>query len=277
LAWEAVSQSRLKRIAKSPAHYLAALEEPEKEPTDAMLRGTLVHNLLDLGELTRVYVGEDFVATRGPFQTQGGAVAKNQRNTTAYKELREAEEAAHPNQTRVSQEDWDCLRAVQPKLWPLLTGRPEDQEVSIVWDDLTGVRCKGRIDLIDRRRGWLIDLKTTGDIDRFVKYTISDFCYHVQLEHYCAGYAALTGERLTPAITMIETVPPYTVHTARIAESTRAAGVELMRQWLDTLAECRRTGEYPGPELPDEWELPGASRKQDLARTIIHQGKPVTL
>jgi PDDEXK-like uncharacterized protein DUF3799 len=75
-AWNNVSKHQLDSLARSPAHYRAALEQPRKR-TAAMVFGTAVHAaVLEPEEFARCYATDPGIDRR----TKAGKAGKHQLN-----------------------------------------------------------------------------------------------------------------------------------------------------------------------------------------------------
>lgn len=232
----AVSPSRLKLLARSPLHYFDQWEAPDREvqaPTDAMARGTALHTAVLEPELW-----DQTVAIRPALDCR----------TKAGKEAAEAFEATAAGRLVLSQDDADDVRRMadavceHPAARHIL-GLPGRREASYTWTDAaTGIECKTRPDWHADDRSFVVDLKTTKDASRreFAK-SISNFDYHVQAAW---NRSALDAEQfLTIAV---ESVRPFAVAVYPASAAMLTAGERRIQQALELLADCRRTGIWPG-------------------------------
>jgi hypothetical protein len=85
---------------------------------------------------------------------------------------------------------------------PVVEGK---KQVSIVWDDeKTGIRCKGRFDILNEET--IDDLKTARDASpNAFSRDIGSMLYHVQGAAYTDGYKTLTGNELGFRFIVVET------------------------------------------------------------------------
>lgn len=155
LAADAMSNSGLKRLRRSPAHFKAG-DDPDAEQKPSLRRGSLLHTLvLEPDTLTARYRIKPDGMT---FVTKEGKAWRDE--TPAGVEIVTA--AEHKTALRQAAN----LRAV-PEVAALLG---EGQaEVSFFWiDDITGELCKGRADWVfSTGQGViLLDLKTSEDASR---------------------------------------------------------------------------------------------------------------
>lgn len=130
-------------------------------------------------------------------------------------------------------------------------------EEPMTWiDPQTGIKCKGIPDL--RAPGLLLDYKTAATIE-FHPYmaAVARYLYAAQLAFYVRGIVANGGERPVCWHAAQEKSSPYDVGCFRITEQDMHAGETAVFNAMHTIAECRRSGAYPGqyPE-PVDSELP---------------------
>ena len=127
------------------------------------------------------------------------------------------------------------------------------REESIVWT-VDGVQCKGRIDAIADDR--IVDLKTTRDLQIFVRRDAAQMLYHGQLAWYLDG--AIAAGACSPDaaayVVAVETTDPYDVACFRLGEQSLDAGRALWRRLLDEWVTCRDAGVWLG-QYPSETVL----------------------
>lgn len=256
LAWNCVSNSRLSLMAKSPRHYLT----PAPFSSAAVRLGSLVHcgKLETLALSERYAVASDWHLDDANVTDAGRR--SDSKSTLYYKEKASAFAEANKGREIVTREEYDTMAEMvksieaNPKARKLFS-EPGAVEVSMVWDDPeTGVRCKGRIDKLGRRR--FGDLKTTADITDAAK-SIAKYGYHRQQAFYRTGWAVLNGGELLEAwLCFVESKPPHCVMAAPLSELSLAAGEHDYRNLLRRVQQCHLSGKWPGPPSPDEWEIP---------------------
>lgn len=128
-----------------------------------------------------------------------------------------------------------------------------DVEASIYWTDPeTCLLCRCRPDKIARGLKLLVDVKTTADMDRFAA-SIHDYRYHVQDAYYSEGYERHFGEPprgfLLLVVSTTRDAGRYPVRLFALTPDDRSAGRGEFRADLETVANCQRTGVWPGIEL----------------------------
>jgi exodeoxyribonuclease VIII len=242
---EAVNFSTLKAMALSPLHYQHARAE-RPEPTWAMILGNVVH--MAVLEPDRLPV--DCAVFRGARR--------------AGKEW-DAFEAANAGRIILKEPEYEHALAIRdavhahPLAASLLARGAAEQ--SLTWtDEVTGLACKARLDWVGP--GVLVDLKTARTVEaRQFGAMAARLLYHVQMAHYRAGLMAW-GIDVPTKIIAVENTAPYDVAVFDVDEHALYAGEEQRRELLDRVAECTRSGLWPGRyadalplELPS-WVFP---------------------
>lgn len=145
-----------------------------------------------------------------------------------------------------------------PMARALLTGGNCERmaEASVYWTDPeTGLSCRCRPDFW-RADGVVVDLKTTRDASQegFGK-SLAQYRYHVQEPWYMDGMQHAYEAGHFPegwaaphafVFLAVESTAPYAVACYIIDDESRAIGRQQYRENLDTLAECKRSGVWPG-------------------------------
>lgn len=238
----AIGSTALRDLSRSPAHYHAihvARTAPRTE-TPAMKRGTAVHCcVLEPERWATDYI----VEPRFDKRTNVGKAA-------------EAEfKAANADRVTLSADDYATAEAISASVRrhpgaAALLRMKAGTEVPIHWEDeTTGVKCKGKIDLVARTQAGviLVDLKTTTDASpRGFERAIANWALHSQAAHYIDGWRTVTGE--TPAayvLIAVESEAPYAVATYALDQAAIDRGAADRLRALDTLCECLRTGAWP--------------------------------
>jgi hypothetical protein len=256
LAIDAVSNSRLGQLAKSPAHYKA---NAELEQTKPLVIGRLVHagRLEPLSLIQRYAVCPDFHLDPGNRTDKGDPSQSTQ--TKWCKEQVANFGAANWGKEIVSRSWYDEMMAMVTSLDadPLakeIFNEPGEVELTLVWnDDETGLLCKARLDKISRDR--ITDLKTTPDLSAFTR-AMARYGYHRQGAHYRNGWSTLNGECLDFWIAAVEKSPPFCVQAAPVHEDSIESGELKRRELLRLLADCMDSDKWPGPPAPNAWRVP---------------------
>ena len=219
----------------------------QREPTDALMLGTVMHALM-LGE------GNERLAVIDPsdYRTQKGEVARDFRS----KEAKEAKEAAlATGKTVITRSDYD--EAV--KVADILTGRLRDldidlregvNEIGIEWREEDGCPCRGRLDNLTIKKATIYDIKKIRSADpRSCQKSIMNFDYHVQ----GAAYRSAVG-KLEPGLVgrlkfvdlFVELEPPYAVTPLEHDPAMRSLGEARWARACKTWQECLKSGRWPG-------------------------------
>ncbi len=201
LALEDLGSGDIKRLLRSPAHYLAERDKVT-EPTDAMVIGSAVH----LAVLEPVRFSREVIVA-----------PKFDRRTTSGKAAAAEFDAEYADHMKLTLADFDTVRRsadavlAHPAARALLSeGAPE---VTLRWvDATTGAPCRARFDWLRPDHG-AVDLKTTRDASPggFPR-EIAQHGYHLQAAHYDAGALAVLGQSLPYwAFVAVEKEPPFAV------------------------------------------------------------------
>lgn len=240
-AHPAVSSSQLKNMLRTPAHFLAALDE-NKAPSDVMNLGSLVHTLL---------------LEPHKLATEYTVMPKFDRRTTQGKADYAAWLADNDGKTVITQEQMDTAQKMTQSLSKspvakLLQGNHAICEPSIFYTDgNTGIDCRVRPDFMIEPcqafpNGLIVDLKTTENagVNAF-KRTITNFAYHLSAAMYLDGFEAEFGTRPAYIWLVVERDAPYAVACYTPTDEMLERGKETLDEALARLKQCRDADHYP--------------------------------
>ncbi|EDY7905941.1 exonuclease VIII [Salmonella enterica] len=236
-----VSKSQLDDIADTPAIYLWRKNAPvDTEKTKSLDTGTAFHcRVLEPEEFSkRFIIAQEF-----------------NRRTSAGKEEEKTflEECARTGRTVLTAEEGRKIELMYQSVMALPLGQWLVEsggyaESSVYWEDPeTGILCRCRPDKIIPEFHWIMDVKTTADIQRF-RTAYYDYRYHVQDAFYSDGYRAQFGEIPTFVFLVASTTAEcgrYPVEIFMMGEDAKLAGQREYRRNLQTLAECLNNDEWP--------------------------------
>lgn len=254
--WDAASNSRLKKLNRSPRHLKEYLDNPP-EQTPSMLRGDGLHTLV-----LEPHLFKDIFTMGGQCEAKTGG---GSRCTNPGKVRRHGHwfcgVKSHDPEPGVPGDD---LTILAPALWEKihrmrdsamahpavreLLEMPGERELSYVWDDPeTGLRCKARSDIYGRPERLITDLKTTADAsEREFPRSIFNFGYHQQGAHYIDGAEEVEMPAEHFIIVAIEDAAPYEVVPYRLREDAIEKGREKLRELRRIYKQCMESGEWPG-------------------------------
>jgi exodeoxyribonuclease VIII len=249
--WDALSNTGLGHLTRSPAHYKAYLEEPPAD-TPAFKLGRAVH--------AAVLEPEIFKA-----QYAFAPMDLNIRTNAGKEELAELEKKFGVSNV-LSFADYQMCLEIQVsvrkrKAATGLLGGDGECEVSVLWtDEASGIVCKARADRISPKLsgGTIVDLKTTGDASRaeFEK-SIFNFGYHRQGAFYLAGFQAVGIDVRHFSIIAVEKKRPYAVAPYRLTDGAIDAGLDQINPLLELYNKCKENDEWPGyPDRVQDIALP---------------------
>lgn len=236
LAADAMSNSGLKLLRKSPAHFKAGAD-PDAEQKPSLRRGSLLHTLV---------LEPQTLATRYMVKPAGMTFAT--REGKAWRDAVPAGmEIVSADEVRVATRQATNLRAV-PEVAALLG---EGQaEVSFFWvDPITGDLCKGRADWVYRTAQGviLLDLKTSEDASPagFAK-ACARYGYHMQAAWYSDGWKAATGEDVLGFVFgAVESAWPNVAEAYMLDDEAIDKGRAECRRLLNLHAECKAANRWP--------------------------------
>lgn len=246
-AMRALSSSGIKKLLRSPAHYLLDRTKTS-EPTESMRFGTAVHTLLlepeRAGEIIEM---PDFNA-----RTKDGRAE------------RDMWIEAHAGYQSFNAETLARIRAAvaavraHPGASMLLSDGVAER--SVLWrDEREGIECRARFDW-HREDGGIVDVKTTIDAGpEGFRRAIGQFGYHISAAWYWLGAEhVLHASPAYWAFVVVESEPPHGVATYVLDAASIRAGMAKCSQAVHTFAQCMRAGEWPS--YPDTIEPISAPR-----------------
>jgi hypothetical protein len=258
---KAVSPSQIKVLKRSPLHYFdqfLAEDREKKPPSDAMLRGTALHTAIlepDLWDSTIAVPPHKF-----------------DRRTKAGKALADEFERESVGKIVLDPDDADEVRRMADAVRKHSAARfllelPGRREASYTWTDPeTGLECKTRPDWHSEDRRIVVDVKTAQDASRaeFAR-SIGNYEYHVQAAW---NLDAQGGEIFLSLV--VENTRPYGVAVYPASQAMLDAGRRRIHGGIcprtgepiigamQVLAECWRTGQWPGygDQIQEPIDLP---------------------
>ncbi len=236
-----VSKSQLDDIADTPAIYLWRKNAPvDTEKTKSLDTGTAFHcRVLEPEEFSKRFI----------------IAPEFNRRTSAGKEKEKTflEECARTGITVLTAEEGRKIELMYQSVMALPLGQwlvesAGYAESSVYWEDPeTEILCRCRPDKIIPEFHWIMDVKTTADIQQF-RTAYYDYRYHVQDAFYSDGYRAQFGEIPTFVFLVASTTAEcgrYPVEIFMMGEDAKLAGQREYRRNLQTLAECLNNDEWP--------------------------------
>lgn len=250
-----ISNSGLKLIAKSPAHYYAKYLDPNRKPekkSDALRHGSAIHAaILEPTEFKNLFATVPDHAPKRPTSTQ----VKAKDPSDATKEAIawwSAWEAENAGKEILSASDYELAQAVKQAVYDhpaaaALLEMVRCEEVYTFIEPNTGAPCKIKLDALSENTGLIVDIKTTEDAsDAGCVRAVMKYGYDHQGAFYFDGYLHATGHQPNGfAFIFVEKEPPYAVNVKYVPNDMFSLG---RRKYLANCAayvECLRTGEWP--------------------------------
>lgn len=234
-ALAALSSSGIKKLLRSPAHYLVERTKATP-PTESMRIGTAIHTLvLEPDRSWEVVAMPEFNA-----RTKDGRAE------------RDAWLAAHPGvqafDAETLQNIHDAVGAVRshPGASELLSDGTAER--SVLWrDSAEQVECRARFDW-HRADTAIVDLKSCADASpEAASRAIGSFQYHVSAAHYWIGHEhVFDASPAFWAFVFVETAPPFGVACYVLDAASLRAGMTLCGRAYKTFRQCVESGRWPG-------------------------------
>lgn len=233
------SQSHLKTILRSPAHYVSAGKH-RLIPSPAMIMGTAVHCLTLEGQET--FDAQFCQRPEGiKFTTKEGKEwrAANSKKTILTNEGRDRQ--------------WDSVVGMSEALKTLEWFNPETpdyrkyNEVSIYWQE-DGIPCKARLDRVIPMEDevLVLDLKTTDNISPMkFQSKLVDLGYDFQAAWYSHAAELVYGKPARFIFVAIERTSPFTMDFFEVPRFMIEEARYRNEKALRILKECREKDEWP--------------------------------
>lgn len=238
-----ISKSQLDLVRKSPSLLQWSKNAPEDEQKKTALNvGDAVH--------AKLLEPHRFDAEYAVAPDVDGRTKEGKKAIAEFRETLGNRTALTADEARVVELIHGSVMAHPHAKW--IATAKGDVEASIYWTDPgTGLLCRCRPDKLIPEHGWIVDVKTTADINKFSR-SVWDYRYHVQDAFYSEGYRQHFGE--APAGFMFLVISTsiecgrYPVRLFLLDEMAKAKGQDHMREDLNTVYDCELSGEWPGVE-----------------------------
>lgn len=260
-----VSQSMLKQMSPTPAHFRQWADAEAEPPTPNMMLGTLVHaRLLEpVKPLPRLAVVPDcYPAPSTHADVKKGTIRAGEPlpwnfNAAVCKLWRKEQWDA--GKIILARDKYDNLCGALDSLGrhPLLRESLEAVETEVcitATHPATGLRMKSKVDILPTDQNYMADIKVVQDAgERAFAKIVADREYFMQAAYYLDIYnfaAEALGldvpTRRRWALFAVEENPPHCAACYLLDEDWIAAGRALYTERLATLAYCVSSGRWPG-------------------------------
>lgn len=237
-AHQAVSKSDLDLINRSPMHYKYTKSNP-KEPTEAMLLGSVLHKL---------------ILEADTFKAEYAVAPVCDRRTSKGKAEYNTFMGESQGKAVITSEMFEKASAIaetvkeNPIVKKLLCDGKAEQ--SYFWNE-NGIECKCRPDYLKGKL--VIDLKSTADAspEAFAKAAYN-YRYHVQAWWYLNGLNKCGINATDFIFIAFEKDPPYGICVYAADDLMLELGESEAMRNLDTYRECLETGVWYGYEKEPE-------------------------
>ena len=157
----------------------------------------------------------------------------------------------------------------------MLFEKPGHAEVS-VFDEVLGVKRRGRFDYLPDEGNIAVDLKTTMDASKpgFAS-SVGKFKYHVQQAHYLDILRRSTGRDIGMVFVVVEKTAPYLTGVRTISKQFAEMGDTEAMNAVDIYRRCMESGVWPG--YSDEVEEVGPSMRDIYDYQDRYESGEITL
>ena len=259
---EFLSQSGMKNLKKSPAHYRQYKDEPAEVETDAMAFGSAYHMyILEPERFEQEYYVFDDDAI---YQVLIGEGFKSPRSTKQYKEWQESEMRLIGDRKTIDKNDYTKIKDMKDKLMAhyycraLLSGGEAEKSITGIIHTTEGdVNVKAKPDYIKPNKHFIIDLKTTFDasVDGFTR-AAADNDYHIQAAFYSDLMDMITGDGRGWTFFFIaqEKKKPYAFNIFEASPQFIGQGKYEYEQLIKLYRMCLTENKWPGYQVFCEWK-----------------------
>ena len=226
-----LSQSSIKTLLRSPAHYKGQERKESKE----MKQGSLI----DIALTEPARLDTDYHVVPAGFRMDP--------RTKAY----QAEEALAAGRIMVKQPDFDKAQAIRDAVQShliasqLLEGA--QAQLAAFWQEETEhglVKMKGRMDWVNPGMRILIDLKSTDDARSFPKKA-GDLGYFIQDAAYRRGWEMAGGFAVDAFVfIVVERDPPHGIKLYELSQKARDKGLQQYLKGVNRYAQCVATDNW---------------------------------
>jgi len=269
--WDALSQSAMKTLERSPAHLRAEHLNP---PTV----GTQKQRNFDRGSMAHMAVLQPDDVERWFQVRPPGSLNSNKYKDKAGALLAENPflRLMHPDDHATALRIRDSVHA-HPTARRFLQGA--DTELSVTWrePDRESFRCKARLDIYNADLNVVGDMKTCADArDEAFGRQVESMRYYRQASWYWrAAHRAGLG---SPAwiFLAVEYDPPYAVQIHEVSTTWMELGEDEIEPLLDLYADCIENDRWPPypPGIsvlsPTHWQLSGVQARVEA----LHRQTP---
>lgn len=254
LALEALHSSAFQYLKKSLAHYRYHADNDPKEPTPAMVFGSLVHTLL----LEPEKMGEFIIAEEYDRRTKEGKALEAESKATK----RPVVKVSTLEDAKILTGAIEAHPAARYFLEKLL---PENKELSLFWGDGSS-GCKARLDGWIPEMGTRIEIKTTGGEASAEGFGRDIFLrnYHLQSAMYSLGMEAITDEPILHHVFIVpEKEPPHAVAVFRLDDAVLHLAKKEVKGLISQYKRAKETNLWPGyPDSVQNVDIPAWAYNQ---------------
>jgi hypothetical protein len=257
---ELFSSSNIKEMGKTPWHYYKNVICGEGKPTTSQALGTIVHGALLEDRFS------ELVAIPTKWETMADQKKRGVETPRSVADQKQ-DFIDHHNGFACSQTDYEKVEGMyeafhQDSLAQSLVSKENLVEQGFAyWDQEHEVKCRFRPDIINLKKGYIVDYKTAQSArESSFKWAVIRYGYHISAAHYMIG-----AERLFPGtikefyFIVQENSHPFACATYRLSATDIMFGATLRSQYIKKIQKYTKLEEWPGYTIDiKELQLPDA-------------------
>jgi hypothetical protein len=235
-----IRQSRLKAMARSPAHFKAAMEAPEKQTRDFTL-GRVFHTAV----LEPKLFAKCYHLRPDTYQNEKGLVKPWSGNANVCKDWL----SGHDDREILLSQELEAIIAMRKSVMEHPAARAaltegDAEQCLFCADPQTGIGLKYRADWLSGNT--IVDVKSTDDAGKIgFARSVAKFGYDVQAAVGLDMSKWLGLNKDFFCFVATEKEPPYAVAVYQLDEESIAVGRSKYRRWLDLLDYCMKQESWP--------------------------------
>jgi len=257
---EFFSSSNIKEMGKSPWHYYKNVICGEGEPSTSQALGTIVHGALLEDRFS------ELVAIPTKWETMADQKKRGVETPRSVADQKQ-DFINHHEGFAVSQADYEKVEGMYDAFHKDSLAQSLIDKDNLVergyayWDKDSEVKCRFRPDIINLKKGYIVDYKTARSArESSFKWAVINYGYHISAAHYMIG-----AERLFPGaidtfyFIVQENSHPFACATYRLSATDIMFGATLRSQYIKKIQKYAKLEEWPGYTIDiKELQLPDA-------------------
>jgi hypothetical protein len=237
-------------VSRSPAHAWSAHPKggrARSEETEATREGALLDSILLGGDRDLVVLPDMMTDAKGAMVPTNGEFRLASAKAWRDQQLKAGKMPVDKEEFERAKASCEIIRENLARDGVILNG---EHQVTAVWEEAGGVRCKGRFDHFKERELVVYDLKKVKCAHpKAVATAMVTYGWDIQAAAYTRAVEALIPEaagRVRFVLLAVEPYPPHEVLVRPMAGTSRALGEWKWNKAIAAWATCLRERRWPG-------------------------------